>query len=179
LVIRQLEGYCTGAAAAVERCRRAAHGHAADTATLASEAHSMKSGASACSAVDLVKACARLEDFANVSPPPPGMPAAATDWTLLVGSVAVELGNVANYVKAVGALHMVPLLGRAVQVDPMKPQLKAPGTKRLKLNYDAPLSSFAFNFSLRHYTWSFRTATPSAPSCPPCWRRRSRQGSAG
>jgi hypothetical protein len=26
--------------------------------------------------------------------------------------------------------------GRAVQVDPMKPMLKAPGTKRLKLNYD-------------------------------------------
>jgi hypothetical protein len=26
--------------------------------------------------------------------------------------------------------------GRAVQVDPMKPKLKPPGTKRLKLEYD-------------------------------------------
>jgi len=34
----------------------------------------------------------------------------------------------------------------------MKPKLKAPGTKRLKLDYDAPLSSFAFNFNLRRYT---------------------------
>jgi len=38
------------------------------------------------------------------------------------------------------ALH---LLGRAVQVDPIKPMLKAPGTRCLKLKYDKPLSSFA------------------------------------
>jgi hypothetical protein len=44
-------------------------------------------------------------------------------------------------------------LGRAVQVDPMKAKLKAPGTKCLRLNYDAPLSSFAFKFSLRCYSW--------------------------
>jgi hypothetical protein len=30
--------------------------------------------------------------------------------------------------------------------------LKAPGTKRLKLNLDILLSSSAFNFSLRRYT---------------------------
>jgi len=41
--------------------------------------------------------------------------------------------------------------GRAVQVDPIKPALKAPGTKRLKLIYDGPLSNFAFNFNLRRY----------------------------
>jgi hypothetical protein len=41
--------------------------------------------------------------------------------------------------------------GRAVQVDPMKPALKAPGTKPLKLKYDELLSSFAFNFNLRRY----------------------------
>jgi hypothetical protein len=29
-------------------------------------------------------------------------------------------------------------LGGAVQVDPMKPKLKAPGTDRLKLKYDEP-----------------------------------------
>jgi len=42
--------------------------------------------------------------------------------------------------------------GGAVQVDPIKPTLKAPGTKRLKLNHGKPLSSFAFNFNLRRYT---------------------------
>jgi hypothetical protein len=40
----------------------------------------------------------------------------------------------------------------AVQVDPIKPTLKAPATKRLKLKYDKPLSSFAFNFNLRRCT---------------------------
>ena len=29
--------------------------------------------------------------------------------------------------------------------------LKPSGTDRLKLNYDEPLSNFAFNFNLRHY----------------------------
>jgi hypothetical protein len=38
-----------------------------------------------------------------------------------------------------------------VQVDPIKPTLKAPGTKRLKLNYDELLSNFAFKFNLRRY----------------------------
>jgi len=42
--------------------------------------------------------------------------------------------------------------GRAVQVDPIKPTLKAPGTKRLKVKYDKPLSKFAFKFNLRRYT---------------------------
>ena len=42
--------------------------------------------------------------------------------------------------------------GRAVQVNPIKPMLKAPGTKRLKLTYDEPLSSFAFKFNLCRYT---------------------------
>jgi hypothetical protein len=39
-----------------------------------------------------------------------------------------------------------------VQVDPIKPTLKVPGTKRLKLDYDQPLSNFAVTFNLRHYT---------------------------
>jgi len=42
--------------------------------------------------------------------------------------------------------------GEAVQVDPIKPTLKAPGTKRLKLKYDKLLSSFAFKFNLRRST---------------------------
>ena len=39
-----------------------------------------------------------------------------------------------------------------MQVDSIKPTVKAPGTKRLKLNCDAPLSNVAFNFELRRYT---------------------------
>jgi hypothetical protein len=38
-----------------------------------------------------------------------------------------------------------------VQIDPIKPTLKAPGTKPSKLKYDKPLSSFAFNVNLRRY----------------------------
>jgi len=34
----------------------------------------------------------------------------------------------------------------------MKPTLKAPGTKLLKLKFDQPLSSFAFKFNLHRYT---------------------------
>jgi len=45
-----------------------------------------------------------------------------------------------------------PRPGRAVQVNPIKSTLKAPGTKRLKLNYNELLSNFAFNFNLRHDT---------------------------
>ena len=33
----------------------------------------------------------------------------------------------------------------------MKPTLKPPGTKRLKLQYDGPLSKSAFKFNLRRY----------------------------
>jgi len=39
-----------------------------------------------------------------------------------------------------------------VQVDPIKPMLKPPGTKRLKPKYDEPLSSLTFNFNLRRYS---------------------------
>jgi hypothetical protein len=38
-----------------------------------------------------------------------------------------------------------------VQVDPIKPALKAPGSKRLKLKYAGPLSDFTFNIDLRRY----------------------------
>jgi len=39
-----------------------------------------------------------------------------------------------------------------VQVHPITPALKPPGTKRLKLKYEKVLSKFAFNFNLRHHT---------------------------
>ena len=38
-----------------------------------------------------------------------------------------------------------------VQVDPIKPKKKLPGTKPFKLNCDEPFSNFAFKFSLRRY----------------------------
>jgi len=38
-----------------------------------------------------------------------------------------------------------------VQVDPIKPKLKPPGTKRLKLKHDELLWHFAFRFNLRRY----------------------------
>jgi len=42
--------------------------------------------------------------------------------------------------------------GRAVQVDPIKPTLKAPGIERLKLKYEELLSNFGFKFNLRRYS---------------------------
>jgi len=38
-----------------------------------------------------------------------------------------------------------------VQVDPIKPKLKPPGGKRLKLKCDVLLLNFAFKFNLRRY----------------------------
>jgi len=42
--------------------------------------------------------------------------------------------------------------GRVVQVDPIKPKLKLLETRRLKLNYDEPLSNVGFRFNLRRYS---------------------------
>ena len=42
--------------------------------------------------------------------------------------------------------------GGAVPLDPIKPVLIAPGTKRLKLYYDEPLSNFDLDFNLRRYS---------------------------
>jgi hypothetical protein len=47
-----------------------------------------------------------------------------------------------------------------VQVDPIKPTLKAPGTTRFKLKCDDQLSDFAFNFHLRRYTMARAEAKP-------------------
>jgi hypothetical protein len=38
-----------------------------------------------------------------------------------------------------------------VQVDPLQPTLKAPGSERLKLEHEELLSNFAFNCNLRRY----------------------------
>ena len=54
--------------------------------------------------------------------------------------------------------------GRAVQVDPIKPMLKAPEFQGLKLKCDETLSMFGFNFDLRRYTvadFATNTAVPA------------------
>jgi len=56
----------------------------------------------------------------------------------------------------------------AVQVDPIKPTLKAPGSERLKVEQEKLLSNFAFKFNLRLYTqasaaaWREQAATEAA-----------------
>ena len=59
--------------------------------------------------------------------------------------------------------------GRAVQIQPMKSVLKLPGAKRLKLEYDEPLSNLAFKSNLRRYTTVGTWAC--SPSCTRCCRR--------
>jgi hypothetical protein len=46
--------------------------------------------------------------------------------------------------------------GWAVQVAPIKPNLKPPGIKRLKVHHDEVLSNFGFKFNLRRYTMGGR-----------------------
>ena len=46
-----------------------------------------------------------------------------------------------------------------MQVDPIKPKLKAPGTKHLKLKCDELLSIFALKFDLRRYSMGTTVAT--------------------
>jgi len=52
--------------------------------------------------------------------------------------------------------------GWAVQVDPISPTLKAPGTQRLTLKCGESLSTFGFKFNLRRYslvlTWGGKLA---------------------
>ena len=57
--------------------------------------------------------------------------------------------------------------GRAVQADPIKPTLKAPGTMRLKLKCGNLASIFAFNFNLRRYAWAWTPPRPTTKSCTP------------
>ena len=52
--------------------------------------------------------------------------------------------------------------GRAVQVDPIKPTLKPPGTRRLKLKCHKLLSNVAFNFSMRRYILAVRDEDDTA-----------------
>ena len=53
-----------------------------------------------------------------------------------------------------------------MQVDPIKPMLKPPGTRHLKLKCDELLSSFALKFHVRCFTLVFANAmrATNAPS---------------
>ena len=48
-----------------------------------------------------------------------------------------------------------------MQVDPIKPTLKASGSKHLKLEHEKPLSNSAFKFILHLYIWGGKD-TPCA-----------------
>jgi len=64
-------------------------------------------------------------------------------------------------------VHVAPggvTLGWAVLVSPMKPKLKPPGTKRLKLHRDILLSISALKINLRRYTWGRCASTSRRPS---------------
>jgi len=49
--------------------------------------------------------------------------------------------------------------GREVQIDPIQPTLKAPGSERLKPKHVEVLSSFAFRFNVRRYMMGPETFT--------------------
>ena len=59
-----------------------------------------------------------------------------------------------------GARRALAFHGRAVQVPPIKSTLKAPGTKRLELKYDEPLSNLLSNSACAATSWRrWRSAT--------------------
>jgi len=60
-------------------------------------------------------------------------------------------------------------LGQAVQVDPIRPTLKAPAIKLLELKYGKPLPKCAFKFNLRHYIWGTPRCLRRAPAATRTW----------
>jgi hypothetical protein len=53
-------------------------------------------------------------------------------------------------------------IGMAVQVEPMKPVLTAPGSMLLKLNHDGPLSIFACKFYSGRHTSALSSCEPAS-----------------
>jgi hypothetical protein len=70
--------------------------------------------------------------------------------------------------KSAGQGHAYAMfeLGKAVQVDPVKPKLKPPGTKHLKLKCDMLLSTSAFKFNVCRYNWGTSIAFAKSTSKP-------------
>jgi hypothetical protein len=92
---------------------------------------------------------------ASVSTELPAFEISSTDLPAWNDLPASETVKVTCSVIAAPASH-----GRAVQVGPLKPKLKPPGTKRLKPKCDILLSTSAFNFNLRHYILGQRRECP-------------------
>jgi hypothetical protein len=69
---------------------------------------------------------------------------------LLSAAAAEAWSATAALADGCGAYAVLITVSRC-RLTPMKPALKAPGTKRLKLYYDYLLASFAFNFNLCRY----------------------------
>ena len=63
-----------------------------------------------------------------------------------------------------------------MQVDPMQPTLKAPGTNRLTLKGDEPLSTFAFKFNSRRCSQEDLEEQLLASNGAWSWRTERRQG---
>jgi hypothetical protein len=81
-------------------------------------------------------------------------------WALDIGgSTGIHTHTSSEHFKS-------PAPGRAAQLDPMKPNLKPPETKRLKLKCDKLLSTSAFKFKLRRY--SRGTTTRRGTTRPHC-----------
>jgi hypothetical protein len=59
--------------------------------------------------------------------------------------------------------------GRAVQVDPIKPTLKPPGTKRLNLEYNKLLLILAFKCNLRCYNKEKMQEARNKGACLDWW----------
>jgi len=72
-----------------------------------------------------------------------------------------EVNECKPLLQGVQLLHHPRRQGRAVQVDPIKPTLKAPGSKCLKLEAESPPSNFAFKFNLRRHMKDWKL-TPDA-----------------
>ena len=69
-------------------------------------------------------------------------------FLMVEGPIASQDSNFSSArVHEVYNTDLVNTLGRAMQVDPVNPTLKAPGTKCLKLKCDKLLSNVAFNFT--------------------------------
>jgi hypothetical protein len=69
-------------------------------------------------------------------------------------------------------------LGKAAQVDPINPQLKAPGSKRCKLKYNKLRSTFAFNFNMRCYALAYDAHAGAAGAAGAAYNRSAVNGSA-
>jgi hypothetical protein len=87
-------------------------------------------------------------------------------WAAVVAAAGKGLALVADDVMAMDVADDddgdVNAPGTAVQVDPITPLLKAPGTNLSKLKHIQFLSIFAFNFNLRR-------CSPSPSPSPLCW----------